>query len=429
MSWNGAGIFNRVYNWVTDKTNGIPITASRMDGEFDNFKTGLENCLTRDGQNSPSADISMASHKLTNLANGSNAGDAVNFGQLGSTQTAVQNIIRLENLIINGKFDFWQRGTSLGAAASSRYLADRWKTESVGSTVAPSRQSFTIGQTAVPNNPKYYHRSIIASSAGIGNYALQRQHLEDVTKLSGRTVTLVIYAKSDAARNICIEGVQSFGTGGTPSITVNGISPTTLALTTGWVKYTVPMTFPSVSTKILGTNGDDSSYINIWFDAGSSFNARTNSLGQQSGTFDVAEVSIVDSAVEIAPNIRTLPHELELCQRYYEKSYDIDTAPGTVTEVGASIVSVAHPSAATGLYIGSSVQFKVTKRGTVAIGDVVMYSTNSGNSGQVYNSVGAVDVIGSIATAGQSGFSWEASAANSSTATRFKGQWKCDKDF
>jgi hypothetical protein len=48
--FNGIGIFVRAYNWVQDKANAIPITASRMDTEFDGIATGLSNCITRDGQ-------------------------------------------------------------------------------------------------------------------------------------------------------------------------------------------------------------------------------------------------------------------------------------------------------------------------------------------------------------------------------------------
>lgn len=36
MSW-----INRIYNWVTDRNNGVPITASRMDAEFDNIISGM----------------------------------------------------------------------------------------------------------------------------------------------------------------------------------------------------------------------------------------------------------------------------------------------------------------------------------------------------------------------------------------------------
>jgi hypothetical protein len=71
MAWNGSGVFARLYNWATDKTNGIKIRADRMDGEFDNFKTGLENCQTLDGQNTPTANLPMGNFKHTGVGNAS----------------------------------------------------------------------------------------------------------------------------------------------------------------------------------------------------------------------------------------------------------------------------------------------------------------------------------------------------------------------
>lgn len=57
MPYNGSGTFTRVYNWVTDKVNGVNITASRVDTEDDGFATGLTNCVTRDGQGKMGADF------------------------------------------------------------------------------------------------------------------------------------------------------------------------------------------------------------------------------------------------------------------------------------------------------------------------------------------------------------------------------------
>lgn len=57
MAYDGNGVFNRLYNWVQDKTNNIDITASRMDTEDNGFAAGLSNCVTRDGQGRMSADF------------------------------------------------------------------------------------------------------------------------------------------------------------------------------------------------------------------------------------------------------------------------------------------------------------------------------------------------------------------------------------
>lgn len=50
MSFDGNGNFIRVFNWVQDKTNGIPITSSRVDTEDNGFAAGLTLAVTRDGQ-------------------------------------------------------------------------------------------------------------------------------------------------------------------------------------------------------------------------------------------------------------------------------------------------------------------------------------------------------------------------------------------
>lgn len=51
MPFNGSGTFVRVHDWTDDAANDIPITASRMDAEFDGIATALSSCLTQDGQN------------------------------------------------------------------------------------------------------------------------------------------------------------------------------------------------------------------------------------------------------------------------------------------------------------------------------------------------------------------------------------------
>lgn len=68
MPFNGSGTFQRVYNWVTDKNNSINITASRMDTEDTGFATGLSLCLTKDGQQIPTANLPMGGFAHTGVA-------------------------------------------------------------------------------------------------------------------------------------------------------------------------------------------------------------------------------------------------------------------------------------------------------------------------------------------------------------------------
>lgn len=60
MAFDGSGTFNRIYNWINDRIAGIPITDSRMEGEFDGIATGLSNTVTKDGQTTTTAMIPFA---------------------------------------------------------------------------------------------------------------------------------------------------------------------------------------------------------------------------------------------------------------------------------------------------------------------------------------------------------------------------------
>jgi hypothetical protein len=224
------------------------------------------------------------------------------------------------NKIINGNFDFWQRSTV--AQTSSGYgSVDRWFNGNNGSTKSVTRQSFAIGQTDVPGNPTYFMRTTVTSVAGASNFVLCSQKIEDVTLLSGKLITITFYAKADATKNIAVELAQSFGTGGSPSGTIFSLGIQTFTLSTSWQKFQYTYTVPSVAGSTLGTNGDDYFQIGFWFDGGSSFNSRNNSLGQQSGTFDIAHVSVVegDATDENDPfSPRHIGQELALCQRYFE---------------------------------------------------------------------------------------------------------------
>ena len=86
MAYNGTGTFIRIYNWVTDKVNSIPITASRFDAELDGMATGLSNCITKDGQTTISANIPLNSFKLTGLGSGTARTDVINVGQVQDNQ-------------------------------------------------------------------------------------------------------------------------------------------------------------------------------------------------------------------------------------------------------------------------------------------------------------------------------------------------------
>ena len=242
-------------------------------------------------------------------------GGTIWYGSIvADVETAVAG--QRKNRIINGDFDFWERAVTLSVAG---YLADRFTTGLTGSTTVTTQQAFTLGQTDVPFEPTFYHRNVITSSAGAGNGANLQQRIEGVRSLAGQTATLSFWAKADSTKNIATEFEQNFGTGGSPSSGVTAIGVTTHALTTSWQKFTVTAAITSISGKTLGSNGNDFLEVLFWFDAGSDFNARTNTLGQQSGTFDIAQVQIETGSIATSFEETPIGEVQALCQRYYWK--------------------------------------------------------------------------------------------------------------
>lgn len=218
------------------------------------------------------------------------------------------------NKIINGNFDIWQRGTS--QTASGYGSADRWNSSISGTTQSVSRQSFGLGQTDVPNNPTFFYRNVVTSVAGASNFCVVQQPIENVRTASGQNVTVSFWAKADSNKQVAIELAQIFGTGGSPSASVFGIGAQKFSVTASWQKFTATIAVPSISGATLGTDGNNRLVFVIWFDAGSSFNSRSDSLGQQSGTFDIAQVQLEIGNESTPFQTRQYEEELLLCQRY-----------------------------------------------------------------------------------------------------------------
>ena len=215
------------------------------------------------------------------------------------------------NLIINGAMQVAQRGTSF--TTDNIYTLDRWRSgDGTGGTPARtlSQETFTLGQTDVPN-AHYYLRHNQTSASTNGNSSLV-QKIEDVTRFDGQTVTLSFYAKADAAMDMDVSFIQDFGTGGSPSPDVAFTE--TVSIGTSWTRYTVTKTLGSLSGKTLGTDGVHTSCLifNIDFKPTSTF------------TFEATlfQLEYGESATEFEH--RPYGTELQLCQRYFEAYPIID---------------------------------------------------------------------------------------------------------
>lgn len=221
-----------------------------------------------------------------------------------------------KNAIINGGFDIPQRGA--GPFTTNQVTVDMWPVSGTGSTKSVTLETHTLGQTDVPQNPQFYLKYVSTSVAGASNYNALTHKVEGVRTMAGETITLSFYAKADAAKNIAVEFTQVFGTGGSPSATVESIGAQLVALTTSWARYSVTVAIPSISGKTLGSGDNDLLGLNFWLDAGSSFNSRATSLGQQSGTFYFSNVQLERGSVATPFEVLPRAELFALCHRYYQ---------------------------------------------------------------------------------------------------------------
>jgi hypothetical protein len=255
------------------------------------------------------------------------------------------------NYIINGGMDIWQRGTSFTTTAS--FAADRWKVGSdTGFTV--SRQAFAADELTISSvgQMPYYLRH--AKNSG-GTWLYFSYQVEDVQTLAGQVVTMSFYAKANSAQTLKLQPTQfmgSGGTGGTSSVAQN------VSITTSWQRYTMTFTLPTLAGKTVGS--------------GSSLYWQFEVSSTAAVTFDITGVQLESGSVATAfrRNANSIQGELAACQRYYEKSYNLDVAPGASTSIGRIYGSGSAPT--TG-FLSHSFIFKVTKRGTPV---VVCYDSN-----------------------------------------------------
>ena len=207
--------------------------------------------------------------------------------------------------IVNGNFDVWQRGTSF---TTSVYTADRWLQDLSGATATVTRETHTVGQTDVPDNPKYYLKQNVTTG---NNNCGMLYRIEDVDTLTG-AFTLSFYAKgvNPNSGNLDIIIQQNFGSGGSTTVS---LTEQDLTLTGSWQKFVFTGTLASLSGKTIGTSSyiqiiikqpDDDSNTSAW-------NLQISQVQLESGTYT-------------SSTIPPFQHEsygdnLRRCQRYYFK--------------------------------------------------------------------------------------------------------------
>jgi hypothetical protein len=233
------------------------------------------------------------------------------------------------NAIINGAFDIWQRGTSFAHSTGvETRVADRFVYNSDGTgTTTISQETFTPGEPATGVEGTFYLRYTSSGRTGQTFNVLYNQ-IEDVRTLSAQTITLSFYARTNAAKSITIDHQQTFGSGGSSSVsTTFG----TANIGTSWERFTFTISAPSVSGKTINTGN----HVRTIFRLGNG----------SAGTIDIWGIQLEAGSVAtpFKRNANSLQGELAACQRYFFRGGPGAQGIATLTTLANLIISYPVP--------------------------------------------------------------------------------------
>lgn len=223
-----------------------------------------------------------------------------------------------KNKIINGDFGINQRAFT-STTTSGTFGFDRFNLTTGGDgTTTYSAQTFTAGTAPVTGyESTNFAQLVTTGQTNTSVLSSLSQKIESVRTFAAQTITVSFWAKaSSGTPNITAFAFQNFGTGGSTGVFTGS---TKKAISTSWARYSFTIAVPSISGKTIGTG--DHLRLDVCVSAGSTRDAYTDTLGIQTGTFQIwgvqAEAGSVATAFQTATG--TLQGETSACQRYYAR--------------------------------------------------------------------------------------------------------------
>lgn len=253
------------------------------------------------------------------------------------------------NLIINGNFDIDQEnvGSRVNMNVSGIYGPDMWRWNKIGA----GSIDYALSTSVVPNNGfsansmELTVNTADASIAAGDNYNIQT-YVEgyDYKSLhNGKEITLGFWVSSSVTGTYCVSynnatanrsyvaefTITTADTLEYKTITIKTDTAGTWDFTNG---IGLRVTFALAAGTTYQTTAD------TW-QAGQYYatSNQVNWMGTASNTFYLSQVQLVEGTIAVKYNqlIKSFKQLLAFCKRYYQKSYDPGTVPGTVTNVGS----------------------------------------------------------------------------------------------
>lgn len=233
-----------------------------------------------------------------------------------------------QNHLTNGSFDIWQRGPETEVPhRETKYLADRWY---VTNDLGPGSVLRYAREKGLTQNSKYAARVEVKQTPQMDEQsgAALYQTLEawDSQDFIGKTASFSVMLK--AVGRVNRVGLQLM-----------------------YSATEVPVSLPLGSEEVFDISGDSSVVklqgvsIGEAFSNGGTVGVRIRVVGVSEGhNYDRGNGFVADQAIlnlgplsaDFQPKASSIAQELKNCQRYFEKTYDLEVAPGFVHPHGQS---------------------------------------------------------------------------------------------
>jgi hypothetical protein len=327
-----------------------------------------------------------------------------------------------KNYIINGAMDYWQRGASFTSIANT-YSADRFLYTKAGTAVQNITRDADVPTLAQSGFTfPYSLKSTVTTAQAViaaGDFVELRHYVEGqfFAPLAGKTMTLSFWIKSSVTG---IRSVAFRNAGATRSL----IKKFTINAANTWEKKSVTFTHDTTGTWDYGTAVG--LFISFPHAMGATYSTATSDIwinGNFAASTDTVNAVAAISSTMLITGIQleegqstsnferageNVVNELQLCQRYYEKSFDVTVAP--VNGVFAGRGSLINLNTTATRDVQATIYFKVLKRANPS---VVTYLGSGGAGGISADGTSgqACVILGSNLVAGASTtYQWTADA-------------------
>jgi len=280
-------------------------------------------------------------------------------------------ISKSRNVIQNGNFDVWQRGTSFAAAANTVHTADRWRYTFVSSTGVA-----TVSQdTSPPNGSSLYDIKVACTTAdatvAAGEYVYLQQRIEGTIfqMVRSKPMVLSFWVKAYQTGTFCV-GLLSSGSNET------FLAEYVINASATWEKKVIVI--PPIPAGTWGTGTGVAAYLNFALQCGSSLGSgavgwqpqfqvsttnQTNLYSSTDNYFQLSQVQLEAGSSATEFEVLDPAQILATCQRYLIRV----ACNGIVLPVGNSEANS---------YVNSVWQISMRAAPTILVSDVTHFTGN-----------------------------------------------------